>query len=156
MSISTHSFSSLSPGPFQPGVGLGPTFSSTRLYSSGPIADGRLCDEPEQSVRIGTQIDAMRSPLGPKLHGVLEAQLPRMNIRIKSCLRHQQADQVIGEQMNPQFLFDHPRREAAQDFNAQGGFDVAQQLRDIKPTNPIPPKSRFGIPITRSPVSAFR
>ncbi len=39
---------------------------------------------------------------------------------------------------------DHPRRETAQDFDAKGGFDVAQQVRNIKPTNPIPPKSRFG------------
>ena len=156
MSISAYSFTSLGARYFQPRIGLGSAFSRPRFDSPRPVAHPVLSNEPEQGVRIGAQIDAVCGPLGPQLHGMLEAQLPRMNVRIERRLCHQQADQVIGEQMNPQFLFDHPRREAAQDFNAQGGFDVAQQLRDIKPTNPIPPKSRFGIPITRSPVSAFR
>src|ERR1700691_3517478 len=102
MSISTHSFTSLGPRSWQPGIGLGSAFAGTRFYSSGSVADGGLCNESEQGVRIGPQIDAMRGPFGPQLHGVFEAQLPRMNIRIQCGLRHQQTDQVISEQMNPQ------------------------------------------------------
>ena len=76
--------------------------------------------------RISTQIDAMRGPFGPQLYGVLEAQLSRMNAGIHSGLRHQQTDQVVGEQMNPQLLLDHARCEAAQHFDAERGFDVAK------------------------------
>jgi hypothetical protein len=68
----------------------------------------------------------MRGPFSPQLYGVFEAQLPRRNIGIQCGLRHQQTDQVIGEKMNPQLLLDRPWREAAQDFDAQGGFDVAK------------------------------
>src|SRR5665213_1969049 len=126
MSISAHSFTSLSPRSFQPGIGLGSTFTRARFYSSGPLTDDQLRDEPEQRVRISAQINAMRGPFSPQLYGVFEAQLPRMNIGIQCGLRHQQTDQVIGEKMNPQLLLDHPWREAAQDFDAQGGFDVAK------------------------------
>ena len=49
-----------------------------------------------------------------------------MNIGIQRCLRHQQTDQVVSEQMNPQLLLDHTRRKAAQDFDAKRGFNVAK------------------------------
>src|ERR1700693_3544428 len=62
MPISTHSFTSFGPRPFQPRIRFGSTFAGTRFYSSGPVADGGLCDESEQGVRISTQIDAMRGP----------------------------------------------------------------------------------------------
>ena len=126
MSISTQSFTSLDPRSFQPRIGLGSAFTGMRFYSSGPITDGRLRDEAEQGVRISTQIDAMRGPFGPQLRGVFEAQLPRMNAGIQRRLRHQKTDQIVGEQMNPQFPLDHARCEAAQDFDAERGFDVAK------------------------------
>ena len=83
MSISVYPFTSLGTRYFQPGVGLGSAFSSTRFYSSGSVADSRLGDEPEQSVGTGAQVDAMRSPFGPQPYSVLEAQLPRMNVGIQ-------------------------------------------------------------------------
>ena len=115
MSISAHSFTSFLPRHFQPGVRLGSTFAGARFYSSGAVADGQLRDEPEQSVGISAQIDTMRGPFRPQLYGMLEAQVSRVNIGIQRRLRHQQTDQVVGEQVNPQLLLDHLGRKAAQD-----------------------------------------
>ena len=46
----------------------------------------------------------MSSPFGPQLHGVFEVPLSRVNIGIQGGLGHQQTDQFVGEQMDPQFL----------------------------------------------------
>src|ERR1700736_1281937 len=131
MSISTHSPASLGPGSFQPRIGLGSTFTSARFYSSWPVADGRLRDEPEQSVGISAHINAIPGPFRPQLHRMFEAQLPRVNAAIQRRLRHQQTAQVVGEQTNPQFRLDHARREAAQDYHSERGFDVAQIQLDV-------------------------
>src|ERR1035437_586014 len=126
MSIPAHLFTSLVARDFQPRIGFGSAFLRPRFDASWPVADGELSDEAEQGGRIGSEIDAMRGPLGPPLYGVFEAQLPRVKAGLECGLRHQQTDQVIGEQMDPQFLLDHLRGEAAQDVHSERDFDVAK------------------------------
>src|ERR1019366_704757 len=119
MSIPTHIFTSLVARDFQPRIGLGSAFARPWLDASWSVADGRLSDEPEQRGRVGGQIYAMCGPLGPELHGMFEAHLPRVNAGLACGLCHQQTDQVVREQMNPQFFLDHLGREAAQDFHPE-------------------------------------
>src|ERR1035441_4002019 len=70
MSIPAHLFMSLVARDFQPGIGFGSAFFRPRFDASWPVADGQLSDEAEQGGRIGSEIDAMRGPLGPQLYGV--------------------------------------------------------------------------------------
>lgn len=104
MSISAYWFTSLGARYFQPGIGLGPAFSHPWFDAPRSVTNHVLSHEPEQGIRIRAEIDAVRSPFASQLHGMFEAQLPRMNVRIERRLRHQQTDQIVGEQMNPQFL----------------------------------------------------
>src|SRR5450759_3798846 len=79
MSIPTYIFTSLVARDFQPRIGLGSAFTCAWFDASWPVADSRLSDEPEQRGRSGSEIDAMRGPLGPQLYRMFEAQLPRVN-----------------------------------------------------------------------------
>jgi len=49
-------------------------------------------------------------------------------------LRHQQTDQVVGEQVDPQLFLDHGRRQAAQYLHAERGLDAAQVELDLPAT----------------------
>lgn len=66
--------SSLGARHLQSRVGFGPSFSHSRLDASGPVADPGLGDQREQPVAILCGRKSSRDPLGPQLHGVLEAQ----------------------------------------------------------------------------------
>src|SRR5690606_30686010 len=93
----------------------------------GPsAAHGELCEEPKEFGGVGRiVVQDSGGPFGPHLHGVFEAHLAWMQAGIVRGLRHQQADQVVGQQVHPQLLLDHLRRLAAEHVHAQGGFYVS-------------------------------
>ena len=103
MTMDGYLAASLSPGYFQPRVGLGSSFARPRLYSVGPVAHFQLGDQPEQCGVVQRRIvrEPLRSPLHPHLHGVFEAEFARVYAGTERCLRHEQTNQVVGEQMNP-------------------------------------------------------
>ena len=65
-------------------------------------------------------------PFTPQLQRVFEAQCAWMHGRLLRRLSHQQTDQVVREEMHPDFLFVHLGCVAAQFRHLQGGFDGAQ------------------------------
>src|SRR3984885_12475042 len=108
------------PGNFEPREGFGPSFANSGLDSTGPVADRALRDEPEQLTGLSAA-----GPVAPHLHGVFEGQFAREQPRRVGRLRHQQADQIVGQQAYPQLFLDHRRRHTAQHLHPQGRFDVA-------------------------------
>jgi hypothetical protein len=111
---------------FEPGIGLGSTFAGAWFDAPGPLTDGRLGHESEQGGGVGVDLNATCRPFAPQLHGMFEAQLARVDIGLEGRLRHQQPDQVVGEQIHPQFLLDHLRRLATQDVHAECGLEVSK------------------------------
>src|SRR5450631_4934943 len=107
MTMSHDVRSSLSPRYFQPRVRFGSTFSCAGLDAAGSIADAQLSDERKQQFDRGVSLIAQsaREPCAPQLHGVLKAQMARMHGRLHRGLRHQQTNQVISEEVHPDFFF---------------------------------------------------
>lgn len=103
-------------------VGVGAAFQRPWLEATGSQTDARLGNQPED----GQDADAIAGgaaallPGQPDLHGVLEAQLPGELIGQQGGLGHQQADQVVGQQVDPQLLHHHRRGLAAQPRHAEG------------------------------------
>ena len=84
----------------QPGIGRGSSLSHSRLDAPRPIADPALGDQRKQAPAILRGRQTPRDPLRPQLHGVLEAQVTRVDAGIARGLRHQQPDQVVRQQVN--------------------------------------------------------
>ncbi len=72
------------------------------LDASGSETDARFGDQHEECVDAGAIVYCATAllPGQPDLHRVLEAQLPRDLIGKQGGLGHQQADQVVGQQVN--------------------------------------------------------
>src|SRR5208282_1443088 len=102
MTIGCNLRSSLRAKNFQPGVRFWSTFARSGLDASGSVADAQLSNQREQQIDRGISMAAepARDPFAPQLYGVLEAQRARMHGGLHRRLRHQQADQVIGEEMH--------------------------------------------------------
>ena len=66
----------------QPWVGFGPSLSHSRLNTSGAFAHSALGDQGEQVPVVFCGRYPSRDPLGPQLHGVLEAQFTRVHAGI--------------------------------------------------------------------------
>ena len=128
MTMSHDVLSGLSSRFFQPRIRFGPTFSCSGLDASGPIGDAQLSDQREQQINrgAGTMTQAAHDPLAPQLYGVLKTQMAWMHGSLRCGLRHQHADQVVGEEMHPEFLLVHLRGVAAQFCHLQGRLDGAQ------------------------------
>src|ERR1035441_9173762 len=111
MTMSHDVRSGLSSRFFQPRVRFGPTFSCSGFDASGPICDAQLSDQREQQINrgAGTMTQAAHDPLAPQLYGVLKTQMAWMHGSLRCGLRHQHADQVVGEEMHPEFLLVHLR-----------------------------------------------
>jgi adenylate cyclase len=123
--------SSVGARDLQPRVGLGSSFSHSRLDTARPIAHPALGDQCEQSPTVIRGRQTARDPLRPQLHRVLEAQATRVHAGVAGGLRHEQADHVVGQQMDPQLFLVHLRRLAAQHIHARGGLEVAQVELDV-------------------------
>ena len=65
------------------------------------------------------------SPCNPDLDGVLEAELARQSIGERRGLGHHQTNEIVGEQVDPDFLDRHRGCLAAQSGHSQSGLDVA-------------------------------
>ena len=65
------------------------------------------------------------SPGDPDLHGMLEADLTRQSMGEQRGLGHHQANEIVGEQVDPDFLHCHRGGLAAQLFHLQCSLDVA-------------------------------
>lgn len=116
------------PWHLQPLVGLGAALARPGLYSTGPIADPLLRDrmEEDRGAIGGAAGETLSDPFGPELYRMFEARLPRMHAGLHCCLSHQEADQIVGEQVYPELLLAHLRCLATQHFHAQSRLDVAQ------------------------------
>jgi hypothetical protein len=57
-----------------------------------------------------------------RLHGVLEADLPRLNITLYGRFAHQLSDQIIGDHMGPNLVPNAMRFFAAQVLHLHGSF----------------------------------
>src|SRR5258707_3942144 len=128
MSIDAYLSVSLGPRYLQPRVRLRSSLAGTGFYSSGPVAHFQLGDQAEQEgvAPFGALTQALRSPLGPQLYSVFEADLTRVYTSVVRRLRHQQANQVVSQQANPQLLLNHMWSQAAEHFKHQRRLDVSQ------------------------------
>ena len=134
MTMLLYMLASLGARRFQPRVGFRPSFPHPRLDAYGSMADPALGDQREQALAILRVRQASRALLCPQLHRVLEAQLTRVYAGIAGGLRHEQPDDVVGQQMDPQLFLVHLRRLAAQHVHAGGGLEVAQVQLDVPAT----------------------
>ena len=107
-------------------IGFRSSFQGARLDSAGAITDALLGDEDKQAIEL-VVVDrvGLMSPGDPDLHGVLEAELARQSMGEQRGLGHHQANEIVGEQVDPDFLDCHCGGLAAQSFHPQGGLDVA-------------------------------
>src|ERR1019366_8919600 len=128
MTMAGYLASSLSARNFQPRVRFGSSFARSGLDSTRSVADSELRDQREQDGDIAGSVTAQsaRDPFRPQLHGVLKTQLARMYVGVEGGLCHEQADQIVGEQVHPDFLFVHLRGVATEDVHAQSRFNVAK------------------------------
>src|SRR5271166_5264986 len=108
------------PRHFVPGERFGAPFTSSGLDSTGPVADWALRDESEELARLSAA-----GPAAPHLHRVFEGEFAWVQTRRMRRLRHEQPDQIVGQQGHPQLFLDHRRRHTAQYFHPQGRLDVA-------------------------------
>ena len=117
----------------QPGERFWSSLASARLAASGSMSDGYCGDHVEQAAYVGWAVLSadLCVPGARQLDGVLEAQLPWQAAAVRSGPGHQQADQVVGEQVHRQFLFDHGWAAAAEHVHAEGGLDAAQIELDV-------------------------
>jgi hypothetical protein len=103
MSVSGNPQSSLSPWNFQPVVRFGSTLSGSRLDAPRSVTHTQLSDQVEQQVdrSVATVAQPSHCPLAPQLHRMFEAQIAWVHSGGDCRLRHEQPDQVVGEEVDP-------------------------------------------------------
>ena len=93
-------------GLVRSGITLRAAFQCARLDPAAPQPDPGFGDQHQQGMDahriVGCAAAAL--PGNPDLHGVLEAQLARDLVRQQGGLGHQEADQIVGQQVDPQLL----------------------------------------------------
>jgi hypothetical protein len=85
------------------GESLGSLFDHAWLNPSGSLSDPHLSNQLEQSGYVfgGIGAELLAIPGNPNLNGMFEAQLAREAPSLYSRLRHQQANQIVGEHVDP-------------------------------------------------------
>ena len=111
---------------FQPRAGFRPSLSHSWLEPSGPINHLALGDKREQPPVVAHGRQSSRELIDTQMHGLFEAQLTRVDTGTAGGLLHEQADHVVGQQMDPQLFLVHLRRQVVQHLHAGGGLEVAQ------------------------------
>jgi len=113
------------------------SFQRPGLDTSGTQTDPLLRHHGQQGRQVGRRGEdvAILLPQSPQLHGVLEAELAGDLVGQQRRLRHQQTDQVVGKQVDPDFFLDHRGTFAGELVHPEGGFDVPQVEFDA----PAPP-----------------
>ena len=114
-------------------IGFGPSFFGARLGSVGSMGN-EVPGEAAQHVvdefglfagRVVGGVDG----LGPVAQGVeraFEADAIQRNMVQMRGLLHESAHQVVGDQMDLEFLLDHAWALAAQHIEAEGGLDLGE------------------------------
>lgn len=112
---------------------FGPLLDGARFELSRSLADTNLGDHGEQGGAILGRVreEPPPTPGDPHLNRMSEAQLPRRYPSKRGRLRHQQADQILGEQVCPQLLLKHLWGFSAQLLHAQRRMDVEQIELDM-------------------------
>ena len=102
------------------------------------MPDSDLSDEFQQrvSLPVSTSAGMQQCPLRPHLHGVLKAELTRVQVRFKRCLGHQQTDQVVRKHMSPDLFANKLRSLATQYIHLQSHFQ-RREIRFIVPPQTI-------------------
>src|SRR5690242_20568290 len=115
MAIQTYLLPGFPSRYLQPLVGFRPSLTRPRLDSTWSVADFQLRDCPEQNdVACRRAHQTLCHPFTPDLHRVFEAQLTRVQTCLPRRFSHQQADQIVGEEVDPELFLAHLRRFAAQ------------------------------------------
>ena len=109
------------------GVGFAPSFDCSGLDAPGTIAHPLLGDEDKQAIELVVVVDTLGvlSPSDPDLHSVLETELARQAMGKQGGLGHHQTNEIVGEQVDPDFLDCHCGGLATELFHPQSGLDVA-------------------------------
>ena len=111
------------------GIGFGSSLDGAGLNAAQAITDTLLGNEHQQFLELRGLASArclMMIPGQAQLHGMFEAELAWQPVGQKRCLRHDQSNEIVGQQVDPDFLDRHCRALATQPLHAQGGLDVAQ------------------------------
>jgi hypothetical protein len=120
---------------FQPRVGFGPTFPCAGLNTTWSVAHPQLPNQSEQKFLgcVATIAQAACDPFAPQLNGVFETERARMSGGFLRRLRHQQADQIVGQKVDPDLFFVHLWGGTTQLCHLQGRLYRAQKQSDILP-----------------------
>ena len=109
-------------------------FSLARLESVRSIGDAMKCDGveqllveggPERGVAASLKVD-QRLKRFQRLQRPFEADRSRLHSAFRRRLRHDRADEIVGEDVRPDFFVDEFRRLAAQDVHLHRGLDRPQ------------------------------
>jgi len=111
----------------------GPAFSLSRFKAVGTISHAVTCDRIEQLL---VKVGAKRSPAMPLkinerlerfecLQSPFEADRARLGFVFGCGLRHDCPDQIVGEQVRPDFFVNEFGCFAAQDVHLHRGLDRA-------------------------------
>src|SRR6185312_7851838 len=93
----------------QPRVRFGSSFAGSGFNTFGTAGDSELRNKPEQlNVLPRDQCcQGLRGPGRPDLYRMFETQFPRLYAGTIGRLRHEYTNEVVGEQIDPQLLFNH-------------------------------------------------
>jgi len=123
--------------PSHEAVVFGTSFSDARLGPLWSVRDRIFGDDLEQLIEEATLFSwlGMRgiecvSPLAEGIDGSLEAKTGDVDIIECGRLLHESADQVIGDDMQCDFLANHLGSAAAKHVHAEGDLDVAKEQLD--------------------------
>lgn len=118
----------------EPGEGFWASFARSGFAASRAMTDADLSNEREEVTELmrGAAMRGAHAPLAPQLHSVLEAQLSRRlwPLSAAACAM-KQADHVVSQQIDRDFLLDHRRRTTAQHVHAQRGLDAGEIQLDV-------------------------
>lgn len=119
-------------------IGFRSSFSGTWLGSTGARGVGVGRDGLEHSVdEFGLFARSFRGgmdgggPMAQGVEGTFEAEAFQRHLIEMRGLLHEGAHEIIGDQVDLEFLLDHAGALAAQDVQAEGGFDLGEVEFDV-------------------------
>ncbi len=112
-------------------IGFGTAFFHARLVAIGSIGNLVSGDDAEQFIPGASEGEdrgrEQRRPLPEGVDGALEAEPIERDRVGPGGFEHECANQVVAEDLHPDFLLHQLGRAAAQDIHAQGDLDVAEK-----------------------------
>ena len=132
------------PGQFELGVSLRSPLPISRLESVRSIGNAVKCDGIEQllvedsaerGVAASSKVEQRPKRL-QRLQGSFEADRARLHALLRRRLRHDRADEIVGEDVRPDFFVDEVRRLAPQHVHLHRRFD-GPQIKLVVPARAI-------------------